>query len=174
MPRPGDDTVQALGPAASSEPRGHAPSLQALTTPSPGSSAAPHAAAARQIAQAIAETGATGSATVELALDPPELGRVRLSLVDVGGALTLSISAERPETADLMRRNLALLAEEFLREGLDAPDVDISGQGDGQRPAPEVPHMDMQTEPAPPERPTVPMTPAEAAGPALDGLDLRL
>ena len=46
---------------------------------------------------------------------------------------TLSITAERPETADLMRRHLSLLAEEFARQGLDAPSVDISGGGQGGR-----------------------------------------
>ena len=43
----------------------------------------------------------TGS--IDVALDPPELGRLRLSFgqAETGGALTLSIVARRPETADL-------------------------------------------------------------------------
>jgi flagellar hook-length control protein FliK len=87
--------------------------------------------AARQIAVALADVSRDPGGAVEVALDPPELGRVRLSLVEVNGAMTLSIIAERPETADLMRRHLALLAEEFARQGLDAPSVDISGGGQG-------------------------------------------
>ena len=43
--------------------------------------------------------------------------------------MMVSIAAERPETADLIRRHLVLLADEFARLGLDAPSVDVSGGG---------------------------------------------
>ena len=69
-----------------------------------------------------------GNGTLEVSLDPPELGRVRLSLIEVAGTMTLSITAERPETAELMRRHLDLLAQEFARAGLDAPNVRIGGE----------------------------------------------
>jgi hypothetical protein len=72
-----------------------------------------------------------GTGALEVALDPPELGRVRLSLVEVAGAMTLSITAERPETAELMRRHLDLLAQEFARSGLDAPSVRVGAEGGG-------------------------------------------
>ncbi len=55
---------------------------------------------------------------LEIALDPPELGRVRMSLSQVDGVLTLSILADRPETLDLMRRHVELLGQEFTRAGL--------------------------------------------------------
>jgi flagellar hook-length control protein FliK len=41
--------------------------------------------------------------------------------------MTLSILAERPETADLMRRHLDILAQEFSRSGLEPPQVRIGG-----------------------------------------------
>ncbi|MDG4649247.1 flagellar hook-length control protein FliK [Roseibacterium sp. SDUM158017] len=75
-----------------------------------------------------------GTGAVEIALDPPELGRVRLSLVEVGGTMAVSITAERPETADLMRRHLEILAQEFARSGLDAPQVRIGVGSDGTGP----------------------------------------
>lgn len=118
--------------------------LGAASTPSqpapPGLSDRPMPAdippqVARQIATAAASMARDPSVPVDIALDPPELGRVRLSLVEVNGAMTLSIIAERPETVELMRRHLVLLADEFARQGLDAPSVNISGGGQGGRDA---------------------------------------
>ena len=130
--------------------------------------------ASQQIASGTAQVQADPGGPVDIALDPPELGRVRLSLVEVNGTMTLSITAERPETADLMRRNLALLAEEFSRQGLDAPSVDISGGGQGGRrhqtddPAPAGGRHDPQ-----PLGQIAP-SPAVARPIAANGLDLRL
>lgn len=152
--------------------------------PSPGRWTAARRAApdlppmlARSIAQGVASLSRDPGAMLEIALDPPELGRVRLSFVEVNGALGLSIVAERPETADLMRRHLAVLAEEFARAGLDAPSVDISGGRGGRagednpRPPPahlaaDFPQIDGPI-PAPVAR-------ASAVFSAGGGLDLRL
>ena len=86
-----------------------------------------------QIAQALADPGRDRGAPLDLALDPPELGRLRLSFMEINGMLTLVIAAERPETADLMRRNFGLLIQEFARAGVDAPMVSISDGGGGGR-----------------------------------------
>lgn len=111
---------------------------------------------------------------VEIALDPPELGRVRLSLVEINGAMTLSITAERPETADLMRRHLSLLTEEFARQGLDAPMVDISGGGQGERQARDDDRPALSAPPPHPiDTPAMTMRTGPATG-AATGLDLRL
>jgi hypothetical protein len=89
--------------------------------------------AAQQIAAALQENGTDPGHPIEIALDPPELGRVRLYMVELAGVLTLTIHAERPETAELMRRHLDLLAQEFLEAGVDAPSVRVSQDGaDGQ------------------------------------------
>lgn len=88
---------------------------------------------AQQIAAALVDPRNDRSGPIDVALDPPELGRVRLSVTEVNGAIMLSITADRPETADLMRRHVALLMEEFARSGLDAPSVDISGGDRGTR-----------------------------------------
>lgn len=128
----------------------------------------------QQIAIGAAQLSAEPGGAVDIALDPPELGRVRLSIVEVAGTMTLSITAERPETADLMRRNLALLADAFARQGLDAPSVDISGGGQGgQHPCEEGPRLPFDAQDQPSLRPTSPS--AEKAAPmAAGGLDLRL
>lgn len=87
---------------------------------------------AHQVVTALRDMRADPGVPLDLALDPPELGRVRLSVTEVAGAMTLTITAERPETADLMRRHLALLSEEFARAGVEAPNVNISQDGGRQ------------------------------------------
>lgn len=54
---------------------------------------------------------------VELALNPEELGRVRMSISAGDGGITVSVLAERPETLDLMRRHIDQLAREFQALG---------------------------------------------------------
>jgi flagellar hook-length control protein FliK len=97
------------------------------------------AASVPQLAQGAAQAIVSGlagapeadrSAGVEISLDPPELGRVRMSFVEVGGTVVLSILAERPETAELMRRHLDILGQEFARAGLEAPSVRVDSNGD--------------------------------------------
>lgn len=66
---------------------------------------------------------------VELVLSPEELGRVRMTLSGDGGSLSLAIQADRPETIDLMRRNIDQLAQDFRDLGFT--DISFSfGQSD--------------------------------------------
>ncbi len=66
--------------------------------------------ASQQIAVALSQS-ATGA--TELVLSPEELGRVRLNLTSLDGALTVVVQAERPETQDLLRRHIDILAQEM-------------------------------------------------------------
>ena len=54
---------------------------------------------------------------VEIALNPKELGRVRMSISSAEAGITVNVVAERPETLDLMRRNIEQLAREFVDLG---------------------------------------------------------
>lgn len=72
---------------------------------------------ASQIAAALVQSQ---GGTTQIALNPEELGRVRISLTSGEGGLTVSILAERPETADLMRRNLDSLARDFADLGYES------------------------------------------------------
>ena len=75
---------------------------------------------ARQIATQIAvSVGNHPAKTTEIALNPEELGRVRLSMTAVDGTLTLHVVSERPETQDLLRRHIEILAQEFRELGYD-------------------------------------------------------
>ena len=48
---------------------------------------------------------------------PEELGKVRMMLTMNEGSVTVVLTAERAETADLMRRNLDVLSQDFRALG---------------------------------------------------------
>ena len=134
------------------------------------------AAVARQIAQAMQ---AAPDRAIELTLSPAELGRVRMSLGGADQNMIVSIFAERPETLDLMRRNIDMLNQAMLELGYtDVTFAFEQGQqgetatGDEQgTDTPDKSHasLDLDLAAAPP---------AETLAPALNtpgaGLDLRL
>jgi hypothetical protein len=80
---------------------------------------------ARQLAE-VAQRLPDGP--VEISLSPEELGKVRMSLLGGEGQMTVQIVAERPETLDLLRRHIDLLASELRQQGFT--DLSFSfGQG---------------------------------------------
>ena len=90
-----------------------------------------------QIAQAMRQGGA--ERPMELVLSPAELGRVRISMQAGDGTMTVHVMADRPETLDLMRRHIDLLAQEFhdigfgmaeFAFGQNAPDGDAQTGSD--------------------------------------------
>ena len=54
---------------------------------------------------------------VDFAINPEELGRVRMSLSTTENGVLLMINADRADTLDLMRRHIDQLAQEFRRMG---------------------------------------------------------
>ena len=74
-------------------------------------------------------TGQAGRVT-EIALNPEELGRVRLRMTSVDQSITLQILAERPETNDLLRRHIEVLAQEFRALGYDSISFSFGGGKD--------------------------------------------
>ena len=64
---------------------------------------------------------------VEVALNPEELGRVSMMLSQQDGALTLAVQAERPETLELLRRNIDQLAYELNDLGYQNLSFSFSG-----------------------------------------------
>ncbi|MCR9085367.1 MAG: flagellar hook-length control protein FliK [Rhodobacteraceae bacterium] len=69
----------------------------------------------RQIADAMIAAHENG---IDLQLSPEELGRVRLSITPGEGGFLVTVSADRPETLELLRRHIDLLGEEFAALGL--------------------------------------------------------
>jgi len=80
----------------------------------------------RQLAEII-HTG--GGKSVDVALSPEELGRVRLSISQAEGGLVVSVQAERPETLDMLRRNIDQLDQELRLLGYTDPGFSFSHEG---------------------------------------------
>lgn len=78
------------------------------TAPASGTGTVRHIA--QQMAVAVADR--PGQPT-EISLNPQELGRVRMTMSAVDASITMTITAERPETSDLLRRNIETLTQEF-------------------------------------------------------------
>ncbi|WP_322893021.1 MULTISPECIES: flagellar hook-length control protein FliK [unclassified Yoonia] len=122
---------------------------------------------AQQIAVAVTQTA--GQPT-EIALNPEELGRVRMQIVAGDGAVMVQILAERPETTDLLRRHIETLAQEFRTLGFS--DIAFSF-GNGRPRDPDTGQITGAQPPAPDEL-TVTDQPAAPPRPARGSLDLRL
>ena len=174
-PASGDATSAAAPGAAGPVPEGPA------EVPVPAASRLPPhlrpevaAGAAQQVAVALSH-GPEG--TVEIALDPAELGPVRVGLSGSEGSLAVHVTADRPETLDLFRRHADLLARELREAGYGTVSFDFGSQTPrrDQRSAPghgysgALPGDLAAAATAPAASPRTP-PPAAGAG----GLDLRL
>ena len=86
---------------------------------------------AQHVAQQLAVSLRQSSDRVtEMALDPVELGKVRMTVRAQDQAIVMTVIADRPETADLMRRHVDVLQQEFRALGYTSVTLDFSaGQG---------------------------------------------
>lgn len=105
-------------PIVSAAPAGTGPAGPTMPVSGPGANPV---AIVRQIA-AHAENATP--AGVEIELDPPELGRLRLLLTPADSGLSAQISMERPETLELLRRHADLLQRALADAGF--PDAALS------------------------------------------------
>lgn len=63
---------------------------------------------------------------IELSFSPEELGRVRLTLHHNDGNMLVTVSAERPETQDLLRRHIEILANQLREVGYQSVNFEFS------------------------------------------------
>jgi flagellar hook-length control protein FliK len=125
----------------------------------------------RAIAVQVAEAFKTSDGdSISIRLDPEELGAVRMKLNHNDTQIIVSISAERPETLDLMRRHVDQLAQEMRGLGYASLRFDFQQQNqrNGQ---PSQASMARQSEP---EAPSVSPFCGPRQGAAAGGLDIRL
>lgn len=101
----------------------------AISAASPPQAAlGPAPAPAVQIVAAIKKERA-GSG-VEVRLDPPEMGRVRIDFtMESAEAVKAVLTAERPETLEHLRRNMDDLLTQLKQAGFSAVDLEFSGEG---------------------------------------------
>ena len=97
-------------------------------------------AAPREVTQQITLAVSTASSgTVEIRLDPPELGRVHIHLTPTEqGGLQATVLAERPETHDFLRRHAEALTRDLNAAGYESVSLDFATGGqntprDGER-----------------------------------------
>ncbi|WP_368858720.1 flagellar hook-length control protein FliK [Sulfitobacter sp. CW3] len=135
LPHQSSDTATSLGLGSSDEnPESELIQTQ-LTEQSRNVSQTPTQVAAkagipqhipRQLAEVI---HTSGSKSVDVALNPEELGRVRLSISQAEGGLVVNVQAERPETLDMLRRNIDQLDQELKLLGYADPGFSFSHEG---------------------------------------------
>jgi len=96
----------------------------------------PHAP---QVASQIVAAISNGAGeTIELRLDPPELGRVHVLMSQADGGLSAVITTEKADIGELLRRNSDLLAREFSKAGFEGATLKFAHQEQSsQNPAPE-------------------------------------
>jgi hypothetical protein len=126
---------------------------------------------ARLIANQLATVVSThADGRVEVRLNPEELGRVRMILTGSDAAMVVTITAERGEVQELMRRQIDQLAQEFHAMGYENTTFEF-GQSD-KEPAPD--HTDAKPNNTSDDDLTLLDTTPDARATVLDGLDLRL
>lgn len=167
-------------PAAPDAPTRFAPDAgpqpaQASAPPAPGAAPA-HADMPRHLPADIlrAATRAEKEERVELLLDPVELGRLRFEIQPGADRLEVVVAVERPETLDLLRRNLDLLRAEFREAGFGSANLSFGqwGQGGDAPPSPLPAFADAA--PGLAGDLSLPPLPAPRPAAASGGLDLRL
>lgn len=67
--------------------------------------------------------------SVEIRLDPPELGRVQIQLNPVEGGLQATVLAERPETQEFLRRHAEMLIRDLGEAGYSNVTLDFAAGG---------------------------------------------
>lgn len=95
-----------------------------VTPPSqPAATASANAAA--QLVAAIRTEAKTGN--IEVRLDPPEMGRVRINLsIETADAVKAVLTVERPETLDHLRRNMSQFIDDLKMAGFASVDLEFS------------------------------------------------
>jgi len=156
-------------------PSGHAPAPQNHVV----SGHVPYELA-RQASEQIARSVAHASdRAVEVSLAPEELGKVRMTLQTQLSSILVAIHADRPETVDLLRRNIDMLARDFRDLGYSDVSFSFGGQTGSDtsayRPPPEFETPAYRAETEPPARfATAARVTQTAVRDSAVGLDLRM
>lgn len=162
-----DEAAMSLQSSLSTGLQGPTPAPHA---PSP---AGPLQSLVQQTSAALVRLAHEGSGRIELTLAPETLGRVHFDMRPDANGLSITLSAERPETLELIRRHLPDLLAELRQAGVQAGTLSFGTFGEGQHPRDEHrhgPETDQRAS-APPS--AAPLSPAIRPVTAT-GLDLRL
>ena len=84
----------------------------------PGQRVDSQVAVPRQLVDAV-RLSSPADKIIEVTLTPSELGRVRMVMTPAEAGITINVTAERPETLDLLRRNINDLHQSFAEMGYE-------------------------------------------------------
>jgi hypothetical protein len=165
--RPNDLAIASQSGASTLAP-GAAPTGQIGTTAS-----APAQSPMQQASAALVRLATDTPGRIELTLTPETLGRVHFDMRPEGTGLAITVSAERSETLDLIRRHLPDLLAELRQAGVQAGTMSFGSWTEGQ----SAPSKDGWTKN--PDKDPAPTllaspTPLDRPTPAATGLNLRL
>lgn len=158
--------------AEASTARNLSPASASLAAPS---TTTPPMSDPRSIVAQVATKVVKGqSGTLDIRLDPPELGRVSLTLSPSDDNITAVIASERADTHDFLRRHSEMLQRALREAGYSEVKLDFSASGDSPargdddgRQATSDSHWRNAAETAPPEA-------SYSLKIAMNGLDIRL
>lgn len=122
---PIDLEIPGLGPALDARASNLPPAALTSSQSHPPQSFTP--ATAHQVAMAVHKNQ---DGVTELVLNPEELGRVRLAMNSQDGVMAVTITTERPDTQDLIRRHIDMLAQEMRALGYESVGFTFEGQSD--------------------------------------------
>jgi len=110
-------------------------SAETKSTPVPILPAAPRpdhqVAVAKQLIEGV-KSAQTADKVIEVALNPAELGKVRMMLTPAEAGITVNILADRSDTLDLLRKHIGDLEQSFMEMGYD--DINFSfGQNSSEQ-----------------------------------------
>jgi len=91
--------------------------------------ATPSTSVPAPVQQTVAVLARIADGDTELRLDPPELGRVRVSIASTDAGVVATVIAERPEVADMMRRHADALTRALEAAGGGSVDLRFGGEG---------------------------------------------
>ena len=131
----------------------------AVAPPSSTSHSPAALAPSRQVANAIIES-ASSSGETELVLTPEELGTVRFTISQNDNSLTITVTVDRADTLQLLRRNMDVLTAELSQAGISGASINFGDSNRDRRATPSASsggsakdHDNSYSEPAPKVRP---------------------
>lgn len=135
----------------------------------------PAALAAAVPAQLLHHAPAAKTGGIDVLLQPEELGHVRFQIQQHGETVRILLSAERPETLDLLRRHSDQLLQEFRLSGFSQASLNFGQWGQQQRSPTPPPELATLFDADRLEAPTTPRhSPTPAAASSGQGLNIRL
>ncbi len=97
-----------------------------------------------QVVMAVQKVQADGF--IELRLQPEELGRIRMTMLQTENGMMVQVAAEKPETLELFRRNIEQLEIDMKREGFSNLSFDFGQTQQNDHDGPD--HTEPDDEPS--------------------------